>query len=70
MSHIEAIISTLEEEEPAYDPREIVHPEATKLYWGSSTADKKQFNRKLRRSVQDSMEYVHSSGDEQFVHQD
>lgn len=56
MSHIEAIISTLEEEEPAYDPREIVHPEASKLYWGSSAADKKQFNRRLRRSVQDSME--------------
>ncbi|KAK0383329.1 hypothetical protein NLU13_9242 [Sarocladium strictum] len=56
MSHIEAIFCILEEDEPAYDPRETVHPEATKLYWGGSSTDKKQFNRRLRRSVQDSME--------------
>lgn len=55
-SHIDAIISILEDDDPAYDPREIVRPEATKLYWGNSPADKKQFNRRLRRSVQDSME--------------
>jgi ubiquitin-conjugating enzyme E2 Z len=56
MSHIEAIFSILEEDEPAYDPREIVNPEATRLYWGGSVTDKKQFSRRLRRSVQDSME--------------
>ncbi|KAH8177504.1 ubiquitin-conjugating enzyme domain-containing protein [Sarocladium implicatum] len=55
-SHIDAIFKILEEDEPAYDPREIVYPEATRLYWGNSPADKKLFNRKLRRSVQDSME--------------
>ncbi|GAB0135341.1 hypothetical protein EsDP_00003683 [Epichloe bromicola] len=55
-SHIEAIISTLEEDEPAYDPRKIINPEATKLLWGSSKDDKKQYNRRLRRSVQQSME--------------
>ncbi|QUC18200.1 uncharacterized protein UV8b_02441 [Ustilaginoidea virens] len=55
-SHIEAIISMLEEDEPAYDPRMIVNPEATKLLWGSKKDDKKQYNRRLRRSVQQSME--------------
>ena len=54
-SHIEAIIDALEEEHPPYDPRTMVHPEATKLFWGSSD-DKKMYSRKLRRAVQRSME--------------
>lgn len=54
-SHIEAIIDALEEEHPPYDPRTMVNPDATKLYWGSAE-DKKMYNRKLRRSVQRSME--------------
>jgi ubiquitin-conjugating enzyme E2 Z len=57
-SHVEAIIARLEEDDPAYDPREIVNPEASKLYWSSSADDKKKYSRLLRRSVQDSMEYV------------
>ncbi|KAG6041577.1 hypothetical protein E4U41_003473 [Claviceps citrina] len=55
-SHIEAIISILEEDEPSYDPREIINPEATKLFWGNGRDDKKLYNRRLRRSVQQSME--------------
>lgn len=54
-SHIEAIIEALEEENPAYDPRTMVHPEAAKLLWGSEE-DKKMYNRRLRRAVQRSME--------------
>lgn len=54
-SHIEAIISALEEERPPYDPRTMVNPEATRLFWGSAD-DKKMYSRKLRRSVQRSME--------------
>ncbi|KUJ11058.1 UBC-like protein [Mollisia scopiformis] len=54
-SHIDAIIEALEEEEPPYDPRTLVNPEAAKLYWGSAD-DKKLYNRKLRRAVQRSME--------------
>ncbi|OJD29826.1 ubiquitin-conjugating enzyme [Diplodia corticola] len=54
-SHIEAIVDTIQEEHPAYDPRTLVHPEASRLFWGSAD-DKKQYNRKLRRSVQDSAE--------------
>jgi ubiquitin-conjugating enzyme E2 Z len=54
-SHIESIITALEEERPPYDPRTMVNPEATKLFWGSAD-DKKMYNRKLRRSVQRSME--------------
>ncbi|OAA64856.1 ubiquitin-conjugating enzyme E2Z [Cordyceps fumosorosea ARSEF 2679] len=55
-THIEAIVAALEDDEPAYDPRKTVHPEATKLYWSQVPDEKKQYNRRLRRSVQDSME--------------
>ncbi|KAL6720783.1 erg26, C-3 sterol dehydrogenase [Lecanora helva] len=54
-SHIESIIEAIEDIEPPYDPRTLVHPEASKLYWGSAD-DKKQYSRQLRRSVQRSME--------------
>lgn len=54
-SHIEAVIEALEEEEPAYDPRTLVNPEAHKLYWGTAD-DRKMYNRRLRRTVQQSME--------------
>ncbi|KAI1779968.1 UBC-like protein [Hypoxylon cercidicola] len=53
--HIDAIIEALEEEQPPYDPRTLVHPEAHKLYWGSPD-ERKMYNRQLRRSVQRSME--------------
>ncbi|SPO00858.1 related to ubiquitin-conjugating enzyme [Cephalotrichum gorgonifer] len=55
-SHIDAVFSALEEENPAYDPRTIVNPEAHALYWGKKPEDRKAYNRKLRRSVQRSME--------------
>jgi ubiquitin-conjugating enzyme E2 Z len=54
-SHIEAVITAVEEQSPAYDPRTLVNPEAAKLYWGSAE-DKKLYNRRLRRAVQDSAE--------------
>ncbi|KAL3417620.1 ubiquitin-conjugating enzyme [Phlyctema vagabunda] len=54
-SHIEAIVDALEEEEPPYDPRTMVNPEAAKLFWGSAD-EKKLYSRKLRRAVQRSME--------------
>ncbi|KAI1367982.1 ubiquitin-conjugating enzyme/RWD-like protein [Xylaria arbuscula] len=53
--HIEAIFSALEEENPPYDPRTQVHPEAHRLYWGGAEG-RKIYNRKLRRSVHQSME--------------
>ena len=53
--HIEAIIDAIEDTEPPYDPRTLVNPEASKLYWGSAD-DKKLYNRQLRRAVQRSME--------------
>jgi ubiquitin-conjugating enzyme E2 Z len=55
-SHIEAIFAILEDDEPAYDPRKIVRPEATKMYWGGGADNKKKYNRLLRRSVQKSVE--------------
>ena len=54
-SHIQAIVEAIEDTEPPYDPRTLVHPEASKLYWGT-TEDKKQYNRLLRRAVQRSMD--------------
>lgn len=54
-SHIEAIVAAIEEESPAYDPRTLVNLEAAKLFWGERE-DKKLYNRKLRRSVQESSE--------------
>lgn len=54
-SHIEAVIDALEEEQPPYDPRTLINPEAFKLYWGGND-DRKVYNRRLRRSVQQSME--------------
>lgn len=54
-SHIEAIIDALEEEHPPYDPRTLVNPEAHRLYWGS-VEDRKLYNRRLRRTVQQSVE--------------
>ncbi|OJJ46218.1 hypothetical protein ASPZODRAFT_133226 [Penicilliopsis zonata CBS 506.65] len=56
-SHIEAIVAALEEDEPPYDPRITVHPEASRLFWGSPD-DRKQYNRLLRRSVERSAEDV------------
>ncbi|OAP63954.1 hypothetical protein AYL99_03181 [Fonsecaea erecta] len=50
-NHVESIAEALEEESPPYDPRTIVHPEASKLLWGSEN-DKKRYYRQLRRSAQ------------------
>lgn len=55
-SHIDAIIATLEEDDPAYDPRKIVNPEASQLFWNGGRDNKKLYNRRLRRSVQQSTE--------------
>lgn len=54
-SHVAAIIEAIEEEQAPYDPRTLVNPEAAKLLWGSAD-EKKLYNRKLRRSAQDSSE--------------
>jgi ubiquitin-conjugating enzyme E2 Z len=54
-SHIEAIVEAIEEESPAYDPRTLVNLEAAKLFWGGPD-EKKLYNRRLRRSAQDSAE--------------
>ena len=51
-SHIEAIIEAIEEESPAYDPRTLVNMEAANLFWGKA-GDRKMYNRRLRRSVQE-----------------
>ena len=54
-SHIYAIVEAIEDTDPPYDPRTLVHPEASRLHWGTPE-EKKQYNRLLRRAVQRSME--------------
>lgn len=61
-THVEAVLSVLEEDDPAYDPRKLVHPEACQLYWNGGKDNKKLYNRRLRRSVQQSMEWVRIPG--------
>ena len=56
-AHIEALIEALEEESPPYDPRTTVNPTAAKLYWGTP-AERKEYNRRLRRAVQRTLECV------------
>lgn len=56
-SHVEAIIAAIDDVEPRYDPRAVVNQEASKLFWGS-VEEKKTYNRKLRRSAQESSESV------------
>jgi ubiquitin-conjugating enzyme E2 Z len=56
-AHVEAIVAAIEDESPAYDPRTLVNPEASKLLWGTPD-QKKQYNRRLRRSAQESVEFL------------
>lgn len=55
ISHVTGIIEALEDEQPRFDPRTLVNMEASKLLWGDEQ-QKKTYGRKLRRSVQDSLE--------------
>ncbi|KAL2841922.1 ubiquitin-conjugating enzyme/RWD-like protein [Aspergillus pseudoustus] len=53
--HIEAIVATLEDDDPPYDPRMTVNPEASKLFWGAPE-DRRKYKRALRRDVEKSVE--------------
>lgn len=54
-THVEAIVASLEEEEPPYDPRTTVNAEASTLFWGTPE-DRKKYRRALRRDVERSVE--------------
>lgn len=54
-SHIEGVITAIEDENPAYDPRTLVNPDAAALRWDGEDGLKK-YRRRLRRSVEDSWE--------------
>ena len=54
-NHIQTIVEAIEDTDTPYDPRMLVNPEASKLYWGGPD-QRKVYNRQLRRSVQRSME--------------
>ncbi|CAG8249202.1 unnamed protein product [Penicillium nalgiovense] len=51
--HIEGIISTLEDDNPPYNPLMTVNPEAAALCWGSEL-DRRLYRRKLRASLEES----------------
>ncbi|KAJ5781347.1 Ubiquitin-conjugating enzyme E2 [Penicillium paradoxum] len=51
--HIEGIISTLEDDNPPYNPLMTVNPEASGLCWGSEL-DRRVYRRKLRASLEES----------------
>lgn len=55
-SHLEAIVAAIESDEPRFDPRAVVNPEAFTMYWGGEDK-RKVYNRKLRRSAQESSEF-------------
>lgn len=55
-SHLQAIGAAFADSSPRYDPRAIVNPEAAALFWGGDDK-RKIYNRKLRRSAQDSSEF-------------
>ena len=55
ISHLEGIIAAIEDDNPGYDPRTLVHPEAASLLWGGDD-QRRVYYRRLRRSVQDSLE--------------
>lgn len=55
-THLDAVLKALEEDEPAYDPRKLINLEACRLFWNGGPENKKLYHRKLRRSVQDSLE--------------
>lgn len=55
--HIDGIIDSLEEEKPPFNPLMTVNPDATELCWGSKE-QQRQYSRKLRRTVTESVEYV------------
>ena len=52
--HVDGIINSVEEDSPPYNPLMTVNQEATKLFWGSND-EQKQYYRKLRRSVEESV---------------
>lgn len=55
--HVQGIYHSLEEESPPFNPMMTVNAEATKLCWGSED-ERREYKRKLRRSVADSAEYA------------
>ncbi|KAK4560651.1 hypothetical protein LTR86_005229 [Recurvomyces mirabilis] len=54
-SHLTAIMVAIEDEQPVFDPRAVVNPEAFGLFWGQGEG-RKGYNRRLRRSAQESGE--------------
>ncbi|CAK3889607.1 Hypothetical predicted protein [Lecanosticta acicola] len=54
-SHVAAIVAAIDDKKAAYDPRAMMNPDIFDMYWNAET--RKMYNRKLRRSAQESSEF-------------
>lgn len=54
-SHLSAIVAAIDDKQAKYDPRAMMNPEIFDMYWNADT--RKTYNRKLRRSAQESSEF-------------
>lgn len=56
-SHLTAIVAAIDDKKSNFDPRAMVNPEIFELCWGGEEK-RKIYNRKLRRSAQESSEFL------------
>jgi ubiquitin-conjugating enzyme E2 Z len=56
-SHLEAIVAAIDDKKQNFDPRAMVNPAIFEQYWGGDEK-RKIYNRKLRRSAQESSELL------------
>lgn len=55
-NHVQSIVASLEEKDSPYDPRTVVNPELSKLFFGS-VEERKKYSRLQRRSAESSMDF-------------
>jgi ubiquitin-conjugating enzyme E2 Z len=56
-SHLDAIVAAIDDKKQNFDPRAMVNPDIFDQYWGGEEK-RKVYNRKLRRSAQESCEFL------------
>lgn len=56
-SHLLAIVAAIDDKQSKFDPRAMINPDIFEMYWGGDEK-RKVYNRKLRRSAQESSEFL------------
>lgn len=56
-SHLSAIVAAIDDKKSNFDPRAMVNPDIFDQFWGTDE-QRKIYNRKLRRSAQESCEFL------------